>query len=313
MLSNIIPGFILAIFIFGPFIAVAVTATDVRGILLGSLFGAIASFFSGTLATSMTVKRFFTPAGIIMKRSAQIAQGDLSNSKNNRTKGMGMLKRANQTLENTLDKWRETIALANENIAQTSSLLEMSLDKTVEILGASQNIVAGTLDISINTNIQADNSNTIRNQVREAITLSLKLKQDSEEMSKQTLETKTFFSDGIEKMIKQQIQLEKNLELLANLNLKVDELALKSEQVGKVINIMTQISAQTNLLALNAAIEASRAGEHGRGFAVVADEVRKLAESSSDAAKQIFHIIDDLQNQTADIVGKMQNTTEIIR
>lgn len=72
----------------------------------------------------------------------------------------------------------------------------------------------------------------------------------------------------------------------------------RAEEIGRTLNVITDIAAQTNLLALNAAIEAARAGEAGRGFAVVAEEIRKLAEDSRKSAVDIEKIINDVQKDT---------------
>jgi len=89
---------------------------------------------------------------------------------------------------------------------------------------------------------------------------------------------------------------------------EVEALAVNSEQIGSVLEVIRSIAEQTNLLALNAAIEAARAGESGRGFAVVADEVRNLAKRTQDSVEEIRHVIERIQSGTRGVVQTMHSS-----
>ncbi|ADP87036.1 methyl-accepting chemotaxis protein [Nitratidesulfovibrio vulgaris] len=92
----------------------------------------------------------------------------------------------------------------------------------------------------------------------------------------------------------------------------MNDLGKRAEEIGRIMNVISDIADQTNLLALNAAIEAARAGDAGRGFAVVADEVRKLAEKTMNATKEVGEAIVGIQKGTHTNVAHVGETVREI-
>lgn len=91
---------------------------------------------------------------------------------------------------------------------------------------------------------------------------------------------------------------------------KVKRLAESSQEISKIVNIISGISEKTNLLAFNASIEAARAGENGQGFRIVADEVRRLAERVTAATQEIEQLVNTIQSETAGVLQTMEASTE---
>jgi methyl-accepting chemotaxis protein len=89
-------------------------------------------------------------------------------------------------------------------------------------------------------------------------------------------------------------------------------LGQSSQEIGKVVNVITAIAEQTNLLALNATIEAARAGEAGKGFTVVANEVKELARETAKATEDIREKIETMQGGTKEAVGAIGEISGII-
>ena len=138
------------------------------------------------------------------------------------------------------------------------------------------------------------------------------ISQETEEVSQEADQAAKKAEAGnlvVEKSVNQIHSVEEKVRTTAQL---VDELGARSQEIGAIVDTISDLAGQTNLLALNAAIEAARAGEQGRGFAVVAEEVRKLAEQSATAAQQIADLIGRIQDDTSKAVASMDSDRQAV-
>jgi twitching motility protein PilJ len=91
---------------------------------------------------------------------------------------------------------------------------------------------------------------------------------------------------------------------------RIKRLGESSQEIGEIVDLISDITEQTNILALNAAIQAAAAGDAGRGFSVVAEEVQRLAERSGKATRRIGAIVKTIQSDTQDAVNAMESSTQ---
>ncbi|NUM82308.1 methyl-accepting chemotaxis protein [bacterium] len=90
----------------------------------------------------------------------------------------------------------------------------------------------------------------------------------------------------------------------------INSLSDASGKIGKVLNIIDDITRQINLIALNASIEATKAGEHGKGFAIVSEEIKKLAERTAHSTTEISDIVTRIQSNVTEAVTMMNKSQD---
>lgn len=196
----------------------------------------------------------------------------------------------------------------NTSVAAIREVLQ-SVARGAEMLSAATTeISARSVQSAGNANSQSSKTNQIAAATQEMTATIGEISHNAESAASASRVSAETANQGGAVMQAAAVTMEKIAAATGTVSEKMNSLAHRSEEIGKVVSVIQEISEQTNLLALNAAIEAARAGEHGRGFAVVAGEVRRLAERTKGATEEIASTIRSIQEETRSTLQVMQES-----
>lgn len=289
-----------------PYIKIATTSA-IESILISLVIAAIIVILISLIINRMIIR----PINALRQNADELANLNLtvelfqSNSKDE----IGSLAKAFQHMRERLV---ETMTIVSKNANDVSNSSVALADSSEQTNDAAQQIAATMNDVANGTNVQSEQVEQIVRMMENTIQLVENSLENAESGLQNASESTSLANDGEAAISKAIEHLNTVTETVDYATDSIQKLGMRSDEIGSIVTVITNISEQTNLLALNAAIEAARAGEHGQGFAVVATEVRKLAEQSKAASEQITELIHDIQAETSVTVRTMESNLQAV-
>nr|WP_155934732.1 bacteriohemerythrin [Pseudodesulfovibrio alkaliphilus] len=221
--------------------------------------------------------------------------------------------------ERSAEEARRAVAKADERQTQVRTLLETMSRAAAKASDISRDVAASVVqlarqvdEVNHGTDVQRDRMAETATAMEEMNATVLEVARNASNAAHSADRARENARTGAEGVRAAVASIDAIKDQILELNSSMGELGNQAENIGKIMNVVTDIADQTNLLALNAAIEAARAGDAGRGFAVVADEVRKLAEKTMQATKEVGDAVSRIQAQARANIQAVETSVQDI-
>ncbi|UNK43152.1 methyl-accepting chemotaxis protein [Luteimonas sp. S4-F44] len=197
----------------------------------------------------------------------------------------------------------------NNAIEQLRSLVQTINDTSVQVASSAQETRATAMHLAEAAEHQAHEINSATDRINEIAVSIDQVSRNSSESADVAQRSVRIATKGAGVVRETIAGMDSIRDQIQETSKRIKRLGESSQEIGSIVELITDISEQTNILALNAAIQAASAGEAGRGFAVVADEVQRLAERATSATRRIETLVQTIQSDTNEAVTSMEQTT----
>lgn len=190
-------------------------------------------------------------------------------------------------------------------VEETSERMMSLKDSTSHVNQSLHEIAQGILSTAESIQEQSE----MTGEIQKAVSVA---KENTIEVVKAAQNSSEQMSNNSKRMEILRNQSEDIESVERDVQMAMNELKAKAEEVSEITKVIFSISDQTTLLALNASIESARAGEAGKGFAVVADQIRDLSDQTKKSTEQIEQIVNELNNNadlTANLIERSKTAT----
>ncbi|MDD3471489.1 MAG: methyl-accepting chemotaxis protein [Syntrophaceae bacterium] len=194
----------------------------------------------------------------------------------------------------------------NEFIASLANMMSKLAEGSVRLASASEQIKASGQEMTRGAENQLGQVLKTSSAMEEMSNSIQEVSKNARVTADSAVAASSLAREGSEKLRTTLVGIEAVDESIRKLN-------LRTQEIGRVVQLISGIAAQTNILALNAAIEAARAGEHGRGFDVVAEEIRKLSLRTTESTAEISAVIEEIQQETSHAAQMMETGAHMAR
>jgi len=201
------------------------------------------------------------------------------------------------------------VATSMKRIFESIEMLDKSINDTSSSINEMIAAVDQVAENVNNLSSIADETASSMNQMNQAIRSIEGLANDSAGMSEAVIKDAEGGAQSVD-LARQGIH--QIAEVVSHAEEVITKLGKRMVEIGKIVQVIEEITSQTNLLALNAAIIAAQAGEHGRGFAVVADEIKQLAERTAGSTREITQLISGIQKESNEAVSAIKEGTRSV-
>lgn len=268
--------------------------------LIAVLLAGLAAAAVAAFVAFVTYGRMMRPLEVLAGVSERIAAGDLSGEVN--VEAGGELGSVAQNFARMTTLLRGLIGGIKVTAGEVASTADSFLAAVTTMASSSEQVATAAEEMAGAATEQAQQVEQVHSaveEVRHAAEEMAALARDGKDSSERTARLARKGGEAAAAAVAGMSRMTEAVERVVSV---MRELGHGSQEIDKVIGVITGIADQTKLLALNAAIEAARVGEMGRGFAVVAQEVRELAEGSERAAGQVSGIVATVRAQVGEAV-----------